>query len=103
QSEVLYQRALQKWERAFGPDHGNVAFALTNLALLFSLQSKYEQAEPLYWRALAINEQQWGSEHVEVATVLHGLANLYREQGQYEQAGPLYRSICLGDASARVC
>jgi tetratricopeptide (TPR) repeat protein len=82
---------LQIWEQQFGPDHPEVACALSGLASLYRKQGKYARAEPLYQRALWILEQQSGPDHPEVACALNGLANLYRKQGKYARAEPLYQ------------
>src|SRR5437870_5060886 len=63
QAEPLYQRALAIDEKAFGPDHPDVARDLNNLAELYYNQGQYEQAEPLFKRALAIREKGLGSDH----------------------------------------
>ena len=49
--------------RSLGPDHPDVAFPLTSLAILYTEQGKYAEAEPLYQRALRIWEQALGPDH----------------------------------------
>ena len=49
-----YRRALAIDEKAFGPDHPDVATALNNLAALLRATNRLGEAEPLYRRALAI-------------------------------------------------
>jgi tetratricopeptide (TPR) repeat protein len=56
QAERLYQLVLTMREKAFGPEHADVADSLANLAALYDAQGNYAQAEPLYRRALAIWE-----------------------------------------------
>ncbi len=85
----LFERALAIFEKALGPDHPDVAQALTNLAELYRAQGAYERAEPLFERALAISEKALGPDHPNVAALLNNLAALYRAQGAYERAGPL--------------
>jgi tetratricopeptide (TPR) repeat protein len=66
--------------------HPNTALSLNNLALLYHIQGKYEDAEPLYQRAIKIFEQAWGNAHSDTATSLSNLANLYYRQKKYEDA-----------------
>jgi tetratricopeptide (TPR) repeat protein len=91
EAEDCYQQSLHIREDVLGPDHPDVAYPLTNLAILYVDQGKYEKAEPLYQRALYIREQALGPEHPQVAYPLHGLAILYKEQGKYAEAEPLYK------------
>ena len=62
-AEPIYRRSLAIREKAFGPEHTELARGLNNLALLYSNQGRYVDAEPLYRRALAINEKALGPEH----------------------------------------
>ena len=54
EAEPLYQRALDIWEKALGPEHPHVAASLNNLAEFYRAQGQYAKAEPLYQRSLAI-------------------------------------------------
>jgi tetratricopeptide (TPR) repeat protein len=87
----LAQRVLDIREKALGPDHPNVATALSWLALLYKEQGRYPDAEPLYKRALAIVEKALRPDHPEVAASLYNLAFLYEGQGRYGDAEPLYK------------
>jgi CHAT domain-containing protein/Tfp pilus assembly protein PilF len=88
----LLKRALSIREKAFGPDHPDVAQSLTNLASVNQAQGRYTDAEPLYKRSLAIREKALGPDHPDVATTLNNLAGLYKTQGRYAEAAPLYKS-----------
>jgi tetratricopeptide (TPR) repeat protein len=46
-----------------GATHPNTASCLDNLAELYRIQGKYDEAELLYQRALAICEQEWDGAH----------------------------------------
>ncbi|GHO49823.1 hypothetical protein KSX_79860 [Ktedonospora formicarum] len=89
--EPLLLRALHIWERTLGPDDPLVAYTLYNLAEIFRMQGRYDEAQRHYQHGLRINEQCFGSEHTEVALILAGLANLYRDQGKSVEAEPLYQ------------
>ncbi|MBO1047233.1 MAG: tetratricopeptide repeat protein [Dolichospermum sp. DEX182a] len=67
-----------------------LANSLNNLALLYRLQGRYNDAEPLYLQSLDIRKRQLGDDHPDVATSLNNLALLYRLQGRYNDAEPLY-------------
>ena len=67
-----------------------MATILSNLALLYKSQDKYEQAEPLYQRALRIREQHLGSQHPQTAEVMHDFAVFQETQGNKDEAKPLY-------------
>jgi tetratricopeptide (TPR) repeat protein len=74
-------------EKAFGPDHPDVALSLANLAELYRVQGRYANAEPLFKRSLAINEKAFGPDHPNVALLLNNLASLYVAQGRYPYHG----------------
>ena len=86
---VVAKKALEVAEKAFGPDHHNVATSLNSLAEQYRAQGQYAQAEPLYKRSLAIREKALGPDHPDVAQSLNNLGLLNRDQGKYEQAEPL--------------
>ena len=67
-----------------------LANSLNNLALLYRLQGRYNDAEPLYLQSLDIRKRQLGDDHPDVATSLNNLALLYKKQGRYNDAEPLY-------------
>jgi len=54
-------------EKALGPDHPDVATAMSNLAVLYANLGRYAEAEPLYKRSLAISEKALGPNHPDVA------------------------------------
>jgi hypothetical protein len=70
-------------EKAFGPNHPDVAASLNNLALLYRRQTKYADAELMYKRSLAIEEKTFGPDHPGVATTLINLVYLYGEQARF--------------------
>ena len=61
------QRSLAIREKVLGPEHPDVATALSNLAFLYYTQGRYAEVEPLYQRSLAIREKALGQEHPDVA------------------------------------
>jgi tetratricopeptide (TPR) repeat protein len=85
----MYKRALEINEKAYGPDHPDVALSLNNLALLYNTQGRYAEAEPMYKRALEIKEKAYGPDHPDVATTVHNLAFLRYSQGEYGESEKL--------------
>ncbi|TAE57586.1 MAG: tetratricopeptide repeat protein [Nostocales cyanobacterium] len=67
-----------------------LASSLNNLALLYKLQGRYNDAKPLFLRSLEIIERQLGAEHPDIATSLNNLAILYELQGRYSEAESLF-------------
>jgi CHAT domain-containing protein/Tfp pilus assembly protein PilF len=87
----LAQRFLADLEKAYGPDHRDVAAALNNLAMLYGNQGRDAEAEPLYKRSIALLEKVHGPDSAEVAASLGNLAALYQRQGRYPDAEPLFK------------
>ena len=48
----MYQRALDGYEKAWGPDHASTLSTVHNLGLLYTDQGKHAEAEKMYQRAL---------------------------------------------------
>ena len=81
-ARILLERALYLDETAYGPDHPEVATALTNLAWALRELGEPATARTLLERALDINETAYGPDHPEVATVLNNLAGALGELGE---------------------
>ena len=88
QAEKQFISALRAAEE-FGPSDGRLATSLNNLAWLYQLQARYEEAEPLHQRAMAINETTLAPDNPVVAKGLNNLGLLYLRQAKYDQAEPL--------------
>jgi tetratricopeptide (TPR) repeat protein len=90
EAEKLLLRAVQETDQLeeFDPRR---ATCLNNLASVYRVEGKFDQAEPLYVETLAILERAMGPEHLAVATALNNLADLYRVQERLAEAEPLYR------------
>ena len=63
EAEQMYQRALQGYEKAWGPEHTSTLDTVNNLANLYADQGKLVEAEQMYQRALQGKEKAWGPEH----------------------------------------
>jgi tetratricopeptide (TPR) repeat protein len=68
----------------------DLATSLNNLASLYYIQGRYNEAEPLYLDALEMRKRLFTGDHPNVATSLNNLASLYDSQGKYSEAEPLY-------------
>ena len=66
-----------------------VVSTISNLALLYVAQERYEQAKPLLQKALVISERVLGKEHPHTATRLHHLGMLLALQERYGLAEEL--------------
>ena len=53
----MYQRALQGYEKALGPDHISTLGTVNNLGLLYRSQGKLDEAEKMYQWALQGKEK----------------------------------------------
>ena len=83
-------------EKAFGPDHPDIAQALNNLAALYGRQGRNAQAERLFKRSAATFEKTLGPDHPDLAGVLENLAGLYKYQGRHADAQQvLKRSMAI--------
>jgi CHAT domain-containing protein/tetratricopeptide (TPR) repeat protein len=73
-----------------GKRHPDVAVALGNLGLLFTVLGDHAAAEPLLREALRISRAVFGERHPATATTLSRLAGLYRAMGRYADAERQY-------------
>ena len=74
-----------------GEHHLNVVNRLNDLAVIYHLRGRYEEAVLLLQRILTLNQQRFGESHPNVAFSLNNLATLYKAQGRYEEAETLYQ------------
>jgi tetratricopeptide (TPR) repeat protein len=68
-----------------GPEHPQVAHPLNNLAALYSMQGKDEQAKQLFQRARSIREKYLSPHHPELAQTLHDLAVFHLQRGRLDE------------------
>jgi tetratricopeptide (TPR) repeat protein len=98
EAEPLYRRALKIDEKAYGPDHSDVAIGLNNLAALLKATNRTAEAEPLYRRALEIDEKAYGPDHPDVAIDLNNLAQLLQATNRLAEAEPLmWRALAIDE------
>jgi CHAT domain-containing protein/Tfp pilus assembly protein PilF len=87
----LAERALAIREKALGPEHEEVAAAVSKLASLYDGKGDYAHAEPLYRRVTVILEKELGAEHPYLASALTNLASIYDKGRDYKRAEPLFQ------------
>jgi Tfp pilus assembly protein PilF len=83
EAQQMYQRALQGFEKAWGPEHTSTLDTVNNLGLLYYSQGKLAEAEQMYQRALQGFEN---PEHTSTLTTVHNLGLLYANQGKLVEA-----------------
>jgi tetratricopeptide (TPR) repeat protein len=89
------KEALEKAEKALGPDHLDVAAVLDRLAVAYSTQGQFAEAELLIKRSLAIREKAQGPDHPDVAMTLGILALGYCADRPTEAEAIFKRSLAI--------
>ena len=90
EAENMYQRALDGYEKAWGPDHTSTLDTVNNLGALYADQGKHSEAEKMYRRALDGKEKAWGPDHTSTLDTVNNLGNLYADQGKHSEAEKMY-------------
>ena len=78
----MYERALEGYEKAWGPEHTSTLDTVNNLGLLYADQGKLAEAEKMYERALEGKEKALGPKHTSTLNTVNNLGNLYKDQGK---------------------
>ena len=74
-----------------GEAHRDTLASLGELASLYRLQQRYDEAESLLVKAVEIARRALGDDDLAVGTYLYDLANLKKTRGEIAQAEPLVR------------
>jgi tetratricopeptide (TPR) repeat protein len=90
-AEPFYRRALEIYEKVYGPEHKDVAFSLAGLAKCHMHCGKYTEAQLMYSRVISIYEKLHGPDDEEVGNMLENLAQCYVFQRDYVRAAPHYK------------
>ncbi|WP_374362952.1 tetratricopeptide repeat protein [Cloacibacterium sp.] len=77
-------------EIKYGTNDQKYLNSLNNLAYLYNIDGKYEEAEILYLKVLEIRKITLGEKHQDYALSLSNLAELYDDEGKYSIAEPLH-------------
>jgi len=95
-----FERALAIDEKAFGPDHPEVAIDVNNLGAVLHDQGNLAGAKKLYNRALAIDEKAFGPDHPEVATDANNLGTVLWQEGDLAGARRAFERALAIDEKA---
>ena len=102
QTMATYKRVLAIQEKAYGPDHAELAITLTNMGNVLETQGQLEEAMATYKRALAIQEKAYGPDHADVAIILTNMGNVLQTLGQLEEAmATLKRALAIKEKASR--
>ncbi|MCJ1271049.1 hypothetical protein MMC22_010948 [Lobaria immixta] len=96
EAEIMYNRALKGYEKAWGPEHTSTLDTVNNLGILYADQGKMEEAEAMYNRALKGHEKAWGPEYTLTLDTVNNLGLLYADQGKMEEAEAMYNRALKG-------
>lgn len=84
-AEPLARRAVELFEKEYGPNNRNTMWAAWNLAEAMRDQKKFKQSEALYLRILAYNARN-PKDSVRPPEVIRSYAALLRETGRTKEA-----------------
>jgi tetratricopeptide (TPR) repeat protein len=92
----MYQRALQGYEKAWGPEHTSTLSTVNNLGILYKALGRLDEAEKMYQRALQGKEKAWGPEHTSTLSTVNNLGILYKALGRLDEAEKMYQRALQG-------
>ncbi|KAH6383964.1 hypothetical protein HBI60_252390 [Parastagonospora nodorum] len=92
----MYQRALQGYEKAWGPEHTSTLNTVNNLGVLYKNLGRLDEAEKMYQRALQGKEKAWGPEHTSTLDTVNNLGLLYADLGRLDEAEKMYQQALQG-------
>jgi tetratricopeptide (TPR) repeat protein len=96
----MYQRALQGYEKAWGPEHTLTLRMINNLGLLYADQGKLVEAEQMYQRALQGYEKSLGIEnittYIPALNTIWNLGSLYKDEMDLAKARIMYLKALAG-------
>jgi tetratricopeptide (TPR) repeat protein len=100
EAEHMYQRALQGYEKAWGPEHTSTLDTVNNLANLYADQGKLAEAEHMYQRALQGYEKALGVEnittYIPALNTIWNLGSLFEEENDLAKARIMYSKALAG-------
>jgi tetratricopeptide (TPR) repeat protein len=86
-----FEKALAIARERYGTNDPRIATDLNNLAEVYRLLGRFDEAERLYREALALDQLHPTGNAAGMATTLNNLALLYRAQERFDAAEELYR------------
>jgi tetratricopeptide (TPR) repeat protein len=101
EAEQMYQRALQGYEQAWGPEHMSTLNTVNNLGNLYADQGKLVEAEQMYQRALQGHEKAVGVDNITTypptLKTIENLGSLFERQGDITKARTMYSNAFIGN------
>ncbi len=91
-AEPWFERCLSVVESRLGKEHPKVGDSKNNLARVYYLQGRYNEASLLYQQALQMSQHQAGA-YSNIATSLNNLVSIYKEYRRYSEASLLYLQV----------
>ncbi len=96
EAQPLSEHVLAAREQALGPEHPDLAAALTRLATILRNRRELARADALNQRALAIAEAMPAPGHADLAQILNEMGALALSRGDFVKAEPFYqRAIAI--------
>ncbi|KAK3947250.1 hypothetical protein QBC32DRAFT_385095, partial [Pseudoneurospora amorphoporcata] len=88
EAEAMYQRALEGYEKALGPDHTSTLGTVNNLGNLYSAQGRLKEADAMYLdvQVIETSKAKLGANHPNTLTSIANLAFTWNSQGRHEDA-----------------
>jgi tetratricopeptide (TPR) repeat protein len=99
-AEKMYRRALQGYEKAWGPEHTETLDTVNNLGVLYAALGRLDEAEKMYQRVLQGYEKAWGPEHTSTLDTVNNLAVLYWKLGRLDEAEKMCQRALQGNEKA---
>jgi tetratricopeptide (TPR) repeat protein len=96
----MYQRALQGYDKAWGPEHTSTLDIVNSLGLLYTNLGRLDEAEKMFQRALQGREKAWGPEHTVTLDTVNNVGILYAELGRLDEAEKMYQRALQGKEKA---
>jgi serine/threonine protein kinase len=98
--EAVLREAVSAGHNVWGPEHPNIAWALSDLAKLLREQGKLSDAEPFAREAFAMRRKILGDEHPDTVESLKDLIDVLQQGGKSAEAKNLRREMAVPAAAA---
>ena len=92
----MYERALGIMEDIWGIDHPATLDAMQNLARVYEIQFKWDNAEVQYMKILQLEKRRCGGDAHETLRVMSKLAHTYQYQERYQESIDLQERVVKG-------
>ncbi len=99
-AKAAFERALKIVEKAFGPDHPNVASCVNNLGSVLKDLGHLPDAKASFERALRIGEKAFGPDDPQVAIYVNNLGSVLQDLGDLPGAKAAYERALKIDEKA---